>query len=420
MNRLPLIIAREYRTRIAKPSFWVLTVLIPVVLAVLYALPVVAAQRGAERATVLVVDQTGLFEQSLQSTAEVAFKPMPSLEYARQHAGKKEVVLFIPLRETTIPRDAFLYYQGASPSTALQDMVDNQLQTLLRNAIMEDVYQVEPSVYHSVESTTLRLHVRDAATGHESFSRVKSVVAMVLAVLMVLALLLFGVQVMRSVQEEKQNRVAEVLATTVRPVQLLLGKMAGVALAAVTQLVLWLALASLFIRGIQASSPQLFAEARAQQESRSLASKGVEATVQYDTPVQLVDETVQGLTAIQLPLVAGVFLMYFLLGLLLYGVLLAALATRLDSDADALQWSLLVSSPLLIVLILAPMLLRAPAMTWGAWLTVVPFTAPVAAMLRLPFGLPVWQVVFSVALLLICIVLSALMAARSYRRHLVV
>lgn len=419
MKKLLLILGREYKLRLRKPSFWVLTALVPVVLAAFYALPVVAAQRSAERATVLVVDETGLFEGDLQSTLEVGFKPMPSLEYAQKQAGKHDLILFIPLRETTIPRDAFLYYRGESPSMAVQSMIDGQLQVLLRNAIMEDVYQVEPSVYHSVESTNIRLHTQDGASGHESHVRVKTVVAWVLAVLMTLALLLFGVEVMRSVQEERQNRVAEVLGTSVRPAQLLVGKVAAVALTAVTQLVLWIALTALCIKGIQASAPEMFAQARAQQELRSVASKGMEATAQYDSPVQLVDETVQGLTAIRLPLVAALFLVYFLLGYLLYGALLAALAARLDGDADALQWTLLVGAPLLIVLLLGTVVVRAPSGTLAVWLTELPFTAPAVAMLRLPFGLPVGQLVVSVLLLLVAFGLAAWLAENTYRRHLV-
>lgn len=417
-GRTLLILWREYRWRTGKPSFWVLTVLIPVVLAVLYALPVVEAQRGAERQTVLVVDQTGLFDEGLQSTLEVAFKPMPSLDYAQREASRNDLILFIPARETTIPRDAFLYHRGKSPSPSVQRVVDNQLQTLLRNAILEDVYHLEPSVYHSVETAGIRLHTRDAATGHESFARVKTVVALVLAVLMTLALLLFGVEVMRSVQEERQNRVAEVLATSVRPVQLLVGKVGGVAMAATTQLVLWVMLTALCIGGIQAAAPDMFAQARAQQEQRAIATKGTDATAQMDSTVQLVDETVQGLTAIRLPLVAAMFLLYFLLGHLLYGALLAAVAARLDSDADALQWTLLVGSPLLVALILSTFILRDPSGALASWLTLVPFTAPVAAMLRLPFGLPAWQTVAGIALLLACFAAAALLAARTYRRHL--
>lgn len=418
MKNLLLILGREYRLRLRKPSFWILSALIPLVLGVLYALPVVAAHHNVARTTVLVVDQTGLFEQGLRSTLEVGFKPMPSLEYARRQAGKRDLVLFIPLRETTIPRDAFLYYHGDSPSLVVQSHVNAQLQTLLRNAIMEDVYQLEPAVYHSVESTDIRLHIQDSATGRESFAKVKNTVALVLAILMVAALLLFGVQVMRSVQEEKQNRVAEVLATTVHPVHLLVGKTLGIALAALTQLLLWGLLSVLCIHGIQAAAPQLFAEARAQQAMHSIATKGVEATTQLDSTVQLVDETLQGLTAIQIPLVAGMFLLWFFLGYMLYGALVAALAARLESDTDAPQWVLLVGSPMLVVLILSPLLLRAPSSALAVWLTLVPFTAPAAAMLRLPFGLPIWQIILGALLLLLCFTMAAWWAARSYRRHL--
>lgn len=419
MKKLMLIIARECRMRLRRPAFWVLTLLVPVVLAVLYVLPVIAAQRASEPSKVLVVDQTGLFDGGLLSTSEVVFEAMPSLDYAKNHADEGDLILYIPLRETTIPRDAFLIYDGGTPVLAVQSAVDAQLQTLLRNAILEDVYNLEPSVYHSVESTHISLHAQESASGRESFTNVKTVVALVLAVLMVLALLLFGVQVVRSVQEERQNRVAEVVATAVKPVSLLVGKIAGVALTAIVQLSLWVALTAAAIAGVQAANPTLFAQAREQQELRSLATKGVEATAQYETPVALVDQTVQGLAAIRLPLVAAMFLLYFLVGYLLYGALLALLAARLDSDADPLQWSLLILSPLLLVLILSPLVLKAPAGTLASWLTVVPFTAPAAALLRLPFGMPTWQVLLSLALILMLFAAFAILAARTYKRRLV-
>ena len=272
-------------------------------------------------------------------------------------------------------------------------MIDGQIQTLLRNALLEDVYNLEPSVYHSIETTHIRLRTQDAATGRESFAQVKSAVAVALAVLMVVALLLFGVQVMRSVQEERQNRVAEIIVSSVHPVELMVGKVTGVAFVALTQLALWVLLTAAAIGGIQAANPTLFAQARQQQAMHSLATKGAEATAQYAAPVNLVDEAVQGLTAIDLPLVAGMFLLFFLLGYLLYGAMLAALAARLDSDADALQWALLTGLPLLAVLALLPVLLRAADGTLAVVLGLVPFTAPVAMMARIPFGVPVWQVV---------------------------
>ncbi|MBP3763459.1 MAG: ABC transporter permease [Bacteroidales bacterium] len=422
MSKTLLILHREVALRLRRPAFWVVTLMVPLLLAALYALPVVAASRAEEEATVLVVDETGLFEHSLRPADGVDFRAMPSLDYARRQMESDRsvaAILFVPMRETTIPRDAFLYHRSSRPPLKLQSLIDSQMQTLLRNAILEDVYQVEPSVYHSVESTYIKLRTRDAATGRESFAAVKSAVATVLAVLMVLALIVFGVQVMRAVQEEKSTRVAEVMAATVRPTQLMVGKVGGVALTAVLQLTLWALLTTLAVRGIQASAPELFAQAREQQQARTLASKGSDATAQYNTTVTLVDETVQGLTAIRLPLVAGVFLLFFLLGYLLYGALLAALAARLDGDADALQWVLLVMSPLLAAMMLTPLALQAPAGGLAAWLSLVPFSAPVGVMLRLPFGIATWQLLLSALLLLLLFAAAAWWAARVYRRHLV-
>ncbi len=419
MKKLLLILGREYRMRLRRPSFWVLTLLVPVVLAILYALPVLAAQKAAKQATVLVVDQTGLFEGALVSTDEVHFHTMPSLDYARREAGKDDLILFIPMRETTIPRDAFLYHRSTTPPLALQQYISGQLQMILRNAILEDVYQLDPEVYHSVSTTGISLHMQDAATGRESFAHVKSVVAVVLAFLVVLALIVFGIQGMRSVQEEKATRVAEIVASSVHPVQIMVGRVGGVARTAVTQLVLWVMLTAAAIGGIQAANPDLFSQAREQQTARSLATKGAEATAQYNASVQLVDETVQGLTAINLPLVAGLFLLFFLLGYLLYGALLAALAARLDSDADAFQWVLLFLSPLLLVLMLIPLIVQSPDGLLAQCLSVVPFTAPAAMLLRLPFGIAVWQVILAVVLLVLTFLMAATLAARVYRRHLV-
>ena len=381
----------------------------------------VVASGEKEQAEVLVVDETGLFENGLRPTPEVAFRRMPSLDYARRTMDTSDrvaAILFIPMREFTIPRDAFFYHRSSTPPLALQSLVDSQLQMLLRNAIIEGVYHLEPSVYHSVESTNIRLHPHDAVTGRESFARVKSVLAVVLAALMVLALIVFGVQVMRSVREEKNSRVVEVVIASVRPLQLLVGKVVAVSLAALTQLALWVVLTALAVSLVRSSSPELFAYAEQQLEAPSVASKGTEATLQYAAPLSLPDEAMQGLAAVDLPTVAALFALFFLLGLLLYGALLAALASRLDPDADTLQWTLVAASPMLLVLVLAPWLLQQPAGTLAQCFTLIPFTAPAAAMLRLPFGIGTLQLALAVLLLLASFFLAALLAARTYRRHL--
>lgn len=424
MRKLFVIISREYRMRLRRPAFWVLTLLVPPLLAALYAIPVIAASEASDRASVLVVDETGLFG-SLQSTDEVAFQPQPDLTHARQRmteADSVAAILFIPSRQNgEVPRDAFLYHRSNRPPQAVVNAANSQLQLLLRRSILADVYaQLDPAQHRSVENTGIRIHTLDADSGRESFATVKTVAASVLAVLMVLALLVFGIQVMRSVQEEKATRVAEVVASSAKAVQLLTGKLVGIALAAVTQLVLWGLLTAAAIGLIQKTHSDLFTQARAQQEATlSVATKGVEATAQYNSPVQLVDETVQGLTAINLPLVASIFFLFFLLGYLLYGALLAALAARLDSDADALQWVLVILSPLLLTLLLIPLLLNATGGALATLLTYIPFTAPATVLLRLPFGIGITDVTLTALLMLLCFAAASLLAARTYKRHLI-
>lgn len=410
MKKTLIIIRRELLVRIRKPAFWVLTLLVPLVLAALYALPVVAASRAVEPVTVMVVDQTGLFEGGLRSTDAVHFKAMPSVEYAERERADGDLILFVPLRETALPREATLLYHGLRPpSLVVQSTVDNQLQQLLRNAILEDVYGLSPAERHSVESSHIALHTRDAVTGREGLTRIKTVAAAVLALLMALALVMFGVQVMRAVQEERQNRIAEVMATSVRPVQILGGKIAGVTIAALIQMMLWALLTAAAFAAVQAAAPDLFQAAVAGPhafDTRDIASNDMAIGAQQSA---LVGDTLRGLAAIDLPLIAAVFILCFMLGFLLYGGLLSALAARLDSEADALQWSLLLCSPLLLVPLLMPLVVGG-----ATWLLLVPFTAPAALVASLPFGVGWTTVALSLLLLAAAAVMALLLAAKSH------
>ena len=423
MKKTLVILSREYRQRLRRPAFWVLTLLVPLLLAALYAIPVIAANAAAERSTVLVVDETGLFG-SLQSTDEVAFLPQPDYDHAHEcmeQSDSLSAVLYIVREHNVIY--ANLYHRDNQPPQTVVNAVNMQLQLRQRHLVFDYVYDslgLSADERQAVEKG-IRLRTFDFDTSRESFATVRTVAATVLAVLMVLALLVFGIQVMRSVQEEKSNRMAEVLASSVKPVQLLIGKIAGIALAAVTQIVLWVLLTVAAIGLIRCTNPEVFEQARVQQEAAaSIATKGAEATAQYHNPVQLVDDTVQGLGEINW-LVPTFFFLFFLLGYLLYGALLAALAARLDSDADALQWVLLVLSPLLLTLLLIPLMLNSINGTLATLLTYIPFTAPATVLLRLPFphSLGIVDVTVVALLMLLLAALAALLAARTYKRHLV-
>lgn len=389
MKNAILILRRELGLSLRKPSFWLLALVVPLMLTILYALPLTSflAQKPT---TVLVVDETGLFAGAMPSDEAIHYRTLPTLDEAKRQMGGKDALLLIPRRQTTIPRDAFLYYQRRAPSLTVQSRIDSRLQTLLQNAIAEDVYGLDPDAYRSLEATHINLHTRQQGTTHDSHPATRRTLASVLAILMALTLTVFGIEVMKSVRQERHSRIAELLLTSVHPLGLMWGKVGAVAIRATLQVALWIGLTTAAIATIRASLRQ-------------------------PTP-DLLPPTADliGLSAIDLPLTAAIFLLFFLLGLALYGLVLAAIGSRLDADADATGWSIAACSPLLIAGLATPLV--------GAHATpfiLCPLTAPVSVVATLPFGIDTWLVATAALLTLACAILAAFAAARTYRKHIV-
>ena len=420
MNKILLVIQREYLTRVKKPSFWILTLVVPILIALVYAIPIVLATKPLEHAHVLVVDETGVFEGAFRSTKEITYHDAGSLEYAKRQLAAVDTldaIVFIPARETTIPYDAFLYYQTDAPSMNVQSNVDRQLQEILRNRILLDVHGITPEDYSMLTSTHIRLRTQDIETGRDGFLEVKTVVGALLAILIFMAVFMFGSQVMRGVMEEKTSRIVEVIVCSVKPFQLMMGKVVGIGLVGLTQFLLWMVLSGAALGVLQTTNSELFAQAQQQTSLTEIATKGVEATAQYEaaqasTPVS---DLMQGLTSINFPLLVAMFLFYFVVGYLLYASLFAAVGSLVDNETDSQQFSLPLSIPLILSILLMPAMLNEPSGALSVWLSMIPFTSPVAMLFRIPFGVPVWQVTLSMILILATFPLCIWAAAKIYR-----
>lgn len=415
-----IILCREFHTRVRRPSFWLLSLAVPVLVAALYLLPLLLASRPVKQAQVAVVDESGLFEGRFQSSPTVAYCPVGGVEYGRRmlEQGDADALLLILARETTIPTDAVLYYHAHSPSAALQADIDHQMQTLLRNSILLDVHGISVEEYALMERTRIHLRTQDMATGREAHVEVKGGLGLLLALLALLVVLVFGGQVTRGVMEERHSRVVELLVSSTRPFQLLMGKVLGIGAAGLLQFVLWLTLSTAAIAGIHSAYADLFARAESQQ-LHTLATKGSEATAQMQAVSQMqpVSNLVKGLAAIDWGTVVPWFLIFAMAGYLLYASLLAALGARIEKDADTSAFTLLLSAPLLVALCCVPAMLSDPSGPLAVVLSLVPFTSPVALLFRLPFGLPLWQALLALAFILVSIPLCTAWAASIYRRH---
>lgn len=421
MKKILLIISREYLSRVKKKSFWILTIVVPLLLAGLYAIPIYLAVRPQEKTTVLVVDDTKLFDGAFKSSKEIDYQYAGSLDYAQRRMTDEDsvtAVLYIPARETTIPGDAFLYYQGSSPSASLQSDVSEQLQSHIRTIILQDVHGITQEEFDQVNATRIKLHTKDMETGKEAFTEVKSVIGLVLGLVIFMVVLTFGSQVMSGVSEEKTSRIVEVIVSSVKPFQLMMGKVIGIGFVGLTQFTMWIMLSMVGFVGIQATNPELFEAAKARQNMTEVATKGTDAVEQMqalnDAPV--VTEMVQGLTAIDFPLIITMFLIYFVLGYFFYATLFAGVGALVDVDTNAQQFSLPITIPLMLVMIMMPAIINEPSGSLATWLSVIPFTSPVAMMIRIPFGVPIWEAAVSVGVLLLFVPLNTWVAGRIYKR----
>lgn len=429
MNKILLVIQREYLTRVKKPSFWVLTIVVPILLAGVYAIPIILASRPIEHAHVLLVDDTGLFQGQFRSGRDITYHEAGSIEYARrelQQHDSLDAIVYIPARETTLPRDAYLYYRSDAPSLTVQTDAQNQLQEILRNSILLDVHGLTPEDYALLTSTHIKLRPQDIETGRDGFLQVKIVVGVLLAFLVFMAVFMFGSQVMRGVMEEKTSRIVEVIVCSVKPFQLMMGKVVGIGLVGLTQFALWVLLSGIAVVGVQASNADLFRQATAHQTE--IASKGTEATTQYEAEQaraaeyeagqgidNSVKELIEGLTGINFAMLIVLFVFYFVFGYLLYASLFAAAGSLVDNETDSQQFTLPMTVPLILTLLLMPAMVGQPSGSLSVWLSIIPFTSPVAMLMRIPFGVPVWQVALSMLLLLITFPLCIWAAAKVYR-----
>lgn len=431
MSKTLLVIRREYLTRVRKPSFWVLTIVVPILVAALYAIPIMLASRPIKHANVLVVDDSGLFQGEFRSGRDISYFGAGSLDYAKRQLAQYDTldaIVFIPARETSIPQDAFLYYRSDAPSVAVQNNVDAQLQEILRNCILLDVHGITPDDYAMLTGTRIHLRVQDIATGREGYLKIKVVLGAMLALLLFVAVFMFGAQVMRGVMEEKSSRIVEVIVCSVKPFQLMMGKVVGIGLVGLTQFALWVALSGVAVGGLRIANANLFEEAAARHKVTEVATKGTEATAQYEAARYeaaqyeagmgidaSLQDLLEGLSSINFGMLLLLFAFYFVFGYLLYASLFAAAGSLVDNDTDSQQFSLPLTIPLLLTVMLLPAMVSEPSGNLSVWLSMIPFTSPVAMLFRIPFGVPIVQVVISMVLLLITFPLCIWLAAKIYR-----
>ena len=415
MNKIGLIIRREYFTRVKKRSFIIMTFLGPLLIAAIYIIPILLALHGDnEKRTIAVVDQSHWFERQFVNTENQTFIRLDDIDIDSTkrlvQQGFFDIALFIPETQLNIPSSAVVYSMKQVPMT-----VESHIKEVMKNEIQVQkllAAGVDPDILESIK-TNINLSVirMDEEGGEkETFTEVQFILGMVLSVLIYMFIMLFGGQVMQGVTEEKSSRIVEVIVSSVKPFQLMMGKIIGVSLVALTQFVMWIILTGVIYVGFSAAVGISHPEAISQ--GTVMAQEISSTNIMDNESVQNVLNIVH---SIDFGTIIFSFIVFFLLGYLLYATMFAAIGSLVDNNTDSQQFTLPVTVPLIIAILSAIYIVNDPDSSLAVWMSMIPFTSPVVMMVRIPFGIPIWQVIVSAVILAGTFVGMTWVAAKIYR-----
>jgi ABC-2 type transport system permease protein len=414
MDKILLIIQREYLTRVRKKSFIVMTLVGPVLMAAMILAPVYLGELASGKATkVAVLDETGWFFEKFKDQDKIDFYYVQGdLASEKSKAlAKDDFLLYIPLPELNVPVNAELFGTG-QPGLNVRAYIKSVMKNIVETKRLM-ARGIDPEVIKDIKTEINLVTIKVDETGEEqkSNTEVEVGLAYLAGFMIYFFIFMFGAQVMKGVSEEKSNRIVEVIISSVKPFQLMMGKIIGVALVGLTQFMLWIVLTFIFVGAIQSGllnsdMASVFQSQQAQMATGSPAG-GMDAAA-----FSQVSDVLNG---INFKVMIFSFLFYFLGGYLLYSSLFAAIGGAVDQQADTQQFMMPVSLPLIFAVIASSVVIQQPDSAFSVWMSMIPLTSPIIMMMRIPFGVPYWQIALSFGLLVAGFVFTTWIAAKIYR-----
>ncbi|MGB5322209.1 ABC transporter permease [Lutimonas sp.] len=416
MNKLKLIIQREFLAKVRNRTFIVMTFLSPILMIGMIALVALLTKSSIEKtSTIAFVDDSGLFHgDDFSKDKSIVFEDLTEIgiEKAKIIAmeSSHEGLLYIPSRQDLDEiANNIEFFSEEPPSmitiSTLESILDKKLENEKMKKLGIDLVKLEKSKVN----IDIRMSNFSGIKSSKLINGIKIGMGMGAGYLIMMFIIIYGAMVMRSVIEEKTSRIIEVIISSVKPFQLMLGKIFGTALAGLTQFVVWgLLMALIFIGSSYFFGVELFNGGVGMQQ---IGAEQMNQLAQNETQL-LFDELMN------LPLISTFvfFILYFLLGYLLYSSLYAAIGAAVDNETDTQQFMLPIMLPLMLgVYIGFATVINDPHGTVATVFSMIPFTSPIVMLMRIPFGVPWWQILISLVLLLITFIGIVWIAAKVYR-----
>jgi ABC-2 type transport system permease protein len=398
MNKIFLIIKREYVVRVKKKSFIIMTILAPLLMAALIVAPVFLADQGQEKRLIAVTEIESSYAKEITDSENIHFTIIAKKEadLIKNNISESPYYAILDIQDTN-----FTLYGSQQIGLNVRKSIENQIETIIeRNNLKRAGIDID-ILEKAKTNITIKTKIIDNEGKTTASNTETSIgIGFITGILIYMFIFMYGTMVMRGVIEEKTNRIVEIIISSVKPFQLMMGKILGVALVGLTQFFLWI----LLTVAISAIAELLFID-----------------TTELANDVNSIDQSVilaefSKLTGgIDLVKIFISFIFFFLFGYLMYSSLFAAVGSAVDAEADTQQFVVPITIPLILAFILIQPVMDNPDGPLAFWLSIIPLTSPVIMMARLPFGVENWELILSMILLICGFILTTSLAAKIYR-----
>ncbi len=427
MNNILLVIEREFLTRVKKKSFIIMTILSPLLFAGLILVPAfIASMKDKNERTIAVIDDSHLFHNKLPETEYLKFqyiedKGIDEVKDSFEQSGYY-AVLYIGHVIATSP-DGVILYSNSQPSIDITSHISGAISKEIENQKLKS-YNIEnlDEILKNIKTNVRVRTVKWTKDGEakESSTELAMGIAYILSFMIYMMIFMFGSQVMRGVIEEKSNRIVEVIVSSVKPFQLMMGKILGIAAVGITQILIWIVLTyglvtvfGGYLAGNQTKNqPQQEMPTSIMNQGGSMQAIPAEAATDG-----VASSVLSAFGNTNFIFIIGWFIFFFLGGYLLYAAMFAAVGSAVDNEADTQQLILPITMPLILGLIIMASTFTAPekASTILFWFSIIPFTSPIVMMTRLPYEPQLWELLLSASLLIVTFILITWLAGKIYR-----
>ncbi len=419
MSKISLIIENEYMTRVRKKSFLVMTLLTPVLMVALCCIPLLIELFDSnEMRNITIVDHTGLYKEVYENDEEYTYTYLDTQTTAEQMRNDESPYAYIVITDNLLDNpDAMTIYSHKQITAGFEIEVQNRMEDFLHDAKLAS-YNI-PDLQQIIQDSNVEINVSsirfDEGGDTATSAGLATAIGMISTFIIYMFLFAYGGMVMNSVMQEKTNRIVEVMVSSVKPFELMMGKIISVGLVGLTQIGIWLILiVGLGIAAMMGLGVPLFmnneAELLAQAQSMGAASMAGATTIDPDML-----DFAQTLSGINFTQIIVSLILYFIGGYIIYASLFAAIGSAVDNEADTNQFMIPITLIILFAFYVGLFSAEDPEGGMAWWCSMIPFTSPIVMMVRIPFGVAVWELVLSLVILFASAIGMTWIASRIYR-----